>query len=186
MVGYMSQETQKIAVVYNSKYGSTKRYASWIASEVDADLFEDTTVKASDLYKYTTIVFGGSLHAVGIKGIKLITKNYEALKDKKLVVFAVGCSPGYSGDLVKVFDHNFPHIPKDKIHFFYLRGAFNYNNLSAADKLLMNTLKAKIKLKKEEGMSKDAAELLAYYDHPADWTDKNNVNPIIGCIKTKQ
>lgn len=181
----MLQEAKNIVVIYNSKYGSTKRYAEWIASQVNADLFEDTKIKISELCKYTTIVFGGSLHAVGIKGIKLITKNYELLQNKKMIVFAVGCSPGYKEALTQVFNHNFIHIPNNNLHFFYLRGAFNYANLSATDKLLMNTLKVKIKLKKETEIDEDSTALLACYDHAVDWTDKNNILPIIECISAK-
>ncbi|WP_069999927.1 flavodoxin domain-containing protein [Cellulosilyticum sp. I15G10I2] len=178
----MSKEVPLTVVIYNSKYGSTKHYATWIAKEINADLFEDSHIKLSDLTKYSTIVFGGSLHAVGIKGVKLITKNYEALKNKKIIVFAVGCSPGYPEALTQVFNHNFKLIPKDKINFFYLRGAFNYNKLSPSDKLLMNALKAKIKLKKDDEINEDSKSLLACYDTPHDWTHKDLVVPIIKCI----
>jgi hypothetical protein len=33
------------------------------------------------------------LHAVGITGVKLITDNFEQLKNKKIIVFGTGCSP---------------------------------------------------------------------------------------------
>ncbi|NLE01149.1 MAG: flavodoxin, partial [Fibrobacter sp.] len=52
----------KIIVVYKSKYGTTKRYAEWIAEEVKADLFEQSAVSVEDLLKYDIIVYGGSLH----------------------------------------------------------------------------------------------------------------------------
>lgn len=55
-------------VIYRSKYGSAKRYAEWIAQEVKADLFDGSKVSPADLEKYDTIVFGGSLYAVGILG----------------------------------------------------------------------------------------------------------------------
>lgn len=179
----MFQDTIKTAVIYNSKYGSTKRYANWIADEIHADLFEDSEIKINDLSQYNTIVFGGSLHAVGIKGIKLITKNFEILQDKKIIVFAVGCSPAHKEALEQVYNHNFNNTFNGTVHFFYLRGAFNYNDLSAADKLMMNALKAKIKMKKENELDEDAKNLLACYNHPADWTDKKAILPIVECIK---
>lgn len=180
----MPNYPEKIAVIFNSKYGSTKRYAAWIAEEINGDLLEDKNIVVNDLIKYDTIVFGGSLHAVGIKGVKMITKNYTSLEAKKIIVFAVGCSPGYKEGVEQVYKHNFSHIPNDKINFFYLRGAFNYENLSVSDKFLMNTLKAKIQMKKVNEIDSDAKALLACYDHPVDWTDKKNINPIIECIRT--
>ena len=179
----MLQKAIKAAIIYNSKYGSTKRYAKWIADELQADLFEDATIKITDLSQYNIIIFGGSLHAVGIKGIKLITKNFKELQDKKIIVFAVGCSLPHKEALAQVYHHNFNRLPNAAINFFYLRGAFNYNDLSSSDKLMMNALKAKLKMKKESELSEDAKNLLACYDHAADWTDKNTILPIIECTK---
>ena len=68
-------------VVYKTKYGSTKTYAEWIAEELSADIRDAKTVKADDLLKYDTIIYGGGLYAEGINGVSLITKNYEKLKD---------------------------------------------------------------------------------------------------------
>ena len=69
-------------VVYKTKYGSTKTYAEWIAEELSADIRDAKTVKADDLLKYDTIIYGGGLYAEVINGVSLITKNYEKLKDK--------------------------------------------------------------------------------------------------------
>ena len=61
----------KIAIVYKSKYGSTKKYAQWIAQESSGDLFESSKVKAKKISEYDIIVFGGGLYAGGIDYSKL-------------------------------------------------------------------------------------------------------------------
>ena len=61
----------RTVVIYRSTSGFTKRYAEWIAEELKADLFEARKIDAPKLADYDLIVFGGSLHAVGINGIKL-------------------------------------------------------------------------------------------------------------------
>lgn len=180
----MSEQTKKIAVIYKSKYGSTKRYAEWIADDVNADLFESSKVKIEDLQNYETIVFGGSLHAVGIKGVKLITDNFELLKNKKIIVFGVGASAERADAIKHVLEYNFNEDIIKKINFFYLRGAFNYSKLSFIDKMLMNALKAKLKMKKEEDLDEDSKGLLASYDNPVDWTDKKAIIPIVECINS--
>lgn len=58
----------KIAVVYKSKYGSSKKYAEWIADELKAELFEHSKIKKDDLLKYDTIIYGGGLYAGSISG----------------------------------------------------------------------------------------------------------------------
>lgn len=174
----------KVVVIYKSKYGSTKRYAEWIAEEAKADLHEASEVKTEDLAKYDVIVFGGSLHAVGIKGIKLITDNFEKIKDKRLIVYGVGASPVREDAIKSVIESNFKGNMRDKINFFYLRGAFNYDKLSIGDKMLMNALKLKIKSKKEGELDEDSKGLLECYDNPVDWTDKKAIEPIVKCINS--
>jgi menaquinone-dependent protoporphyrinogen IX oxidase len=177
----MLNNEKKVAVIYKSKYGSTKGYAEWIARDVDGDLFESSKIRIEDLSNYDTIVFGGSLHAVGITGVKLITDNFEKLRNKKIVVFAIGCSPAREEAIKHVKNHNFAVDIKDKIEFFYLRGAFNYNKLNFIDKIMMALLKRKLKKKKEE-LDEDSKGLLASYDNPVDWTDEKAIVPIVKYI----
>lgn len=58
----------KTAVVFKSKYGSTKKYAQWIAEELSCDIFERKNVKSDDLEAYDTVIYGGGLYAGGVKG----------------------------------------------------------------------------------------------------------------------
>lgn len=175
----------KIVVVYKTKYGSAKHYAEWISNEVNADLFEATEVSLEKLLNYDTIVYGGSLYAVGILGFSIIKNNYEKLRNKKIIVFSVGASPAHPETIEEVKNRNLTAQMKKNIVFFHLRGGFNYSNLSFADKIKMSLLKLKIKLKKEEKRSKDEKGMLVSYDKPADWTNKKSIIPIVDSIKSK-
>jgi menaquinone-dependent protoporphyrinogen IX oxidase len=178
----MGEKTDKTIVIYKSKYGSTKKYAQWIAKRVQGDLVENSEVKLGDLQKYDTIILGGSLHAVGIKGVKLLTENFEQLKDKQIIVFAVGCSPVTEEAINHIINHNFTEEIKERINFFYLRGAFNYKKLNLIDKLLMLALKFKIKMQKKGELDEDTKALLDSYDNPVDFTDEEAIAPIIESI----
>ena len=46
-----------IAVVYQSHYGTTKKYAEWIAQALGADLLYRKKVSVSELSQYGTIIF---------------------------------------------------------------------------------------------------------------------------------
>jgi len=182
----MSLSSVKIAVIYKSKYGTTKRYAEWIAQEVHGELFEQSQISVEDLTNYNIIIYGGSLHAVGIKGVKLITANYEKLKDKKIIVFAVGASKGNVNDLTSVIEHNFKGEMKEKIPLFYCRGGFNFQTLSFLDKTLMSAMKKKIELSKKSDMDEETRQFLDSYEHPVDFTDKSYILPIIEEVKKYQ
>ncbi len=179
----MTENTNKVVVIYKSKYGSTKRYAQWIADEVNADLYEKSKISSKELLKYDTIVYGGSLYAVGILGIAMIEKNFKKLKDKKVIVFSVGASPAHPQVVTSIKENNFTDEMIEKIHFFHLRGAFNYNNLKPIDKFLMFMLKKKLEHKNYEALSKDAKGMLESYGRSIDWSSRGSIDPIIKCIK---
>ena len=178
----MLEHTKKIAVIYKSKYGSTKKYAEWIARDVEGDLFECSKIKVNDLLKYDIIVYGGSLHAVGINGVKLITNNFEKLKNKNIIVFATGCSPVKEEAIAAVIESNFNMDIKESINFFYLRGAFNYKKLNFIDKMMMSALKRKLSAKKTEDLDEDSKGLLSVYNNPVDWTDEKAIIPLVSAI----
>jgi len=158
----------KTIVVYKSKSGFSKKYASWIANELSAD---------QELESYDTIIYGGGLYASGINGVKLITKNLHRLEDKRIVVFASGASPPRKDDLEKVENNNFTKEQQKKIHFFYLRGGFDYNKLTPIDKLLMKLLKWRLKTKAT--LTPDEKGMLALYNIPTDFTKRKNIEEII-------
>jgi len=174
----------KTVVIYKSKTGFTKKYAEWIAEELSADIFNASDVDINMLNEYDTIIYGGSLYAVGIIGIGLIKKNINKLKDKRLVVFATGASPSRDNVINEVINKNFTVDEQKYIKFFYLRGGFNYNKLNFFDKFLMKLLKLKIKNKKQEDLSADEKGMLAIYDKPVDFTDKKNISKIITYVSS--
>lgn len=171
----------KTVVVYKSKTGFTKKYAQWIAEDLSADIFEVSKINIDMLTSYDTIIYGGSLYAVGILGVKNITKNIDKLKDKKIIVFATGASPSRIEAINEVKDANFTNEQQKYIRFFYLRGGFNYSKLSTFDKFLMTLLKLKIKMKKE--LTSDEKGMLACYDRPADFAKKTNLVELIKYAK---
>lgn len=172
----------KTVVIYKSKTGFTKKYAEWIAEELSADIFNVTEITIDTLKEYDTVIYGAGLYVVGINGVKFITKNLDKLKNKKIAVFATGVSPSRSSDIEKVKDSNFTLEQQKYIKFFYLRGGFNYNNLTVIDKVLMTFLKWKIKSKKE--LTPDEKGMLAVYNKPVDYTIKKNIDEILVYINS--
>lgn len=170
----------KSIVIYKSKTGFTKKYAQWIAEELSADLLEASMVIADKLAAYDTVIYGGGLYAVGINGVKLITKNLDKLQDKKVVIFATGASPSCAEAIHDVMSKNFTPDEQQTIHFFYLRGGFDYNKLKTFEKILMNLLKWNLKRKKQ--LTPDEKGMLAAYEQPVDFTRKRNIDEIIAYV----
>jgi menaquinone-dependent protoporphyrinogen IX oxidase len=174
-------ENSKVVVIYRSKTGFTKNYATWLAEELKCDLLEGDKVKINDLSGYDTIIYGAGLYAIGISGIKLITKNMEQLKDKKIVVFAVGASPSRDETTEEIRKANIPVDQLDRIQFFYLRGGFDYGRLATFYKFLMKL--KKMQLKKIKNPDGDVRGMLASYDRPLDFTNKKYIKPILDSLE---
>ena len=176
----------KAAVLYKSKTGFVKKYAGWIAQELSADLFEVSKVKIGMLTPYDTIVYGGSLHAVGIIGLKFIKKNLDKLGGKKLAVFASGASPARPEVVKQITSANFTPDQQKLIKVFYMRGGFNYDKLPFFDKVIMSLMKRRIMNKKKKGLTltPDETGMLAAYDKPVDFTRKKYIEELVAYIKS--
>lgn len=167
-----------IAVIYKSKYGTTKKYAGWIAIKLDADLYEITDITSADLLDYNTIIYGSSLNMGKIKGLNFITKNYEKIKDKNVIVYAVGLYDNNEDTINKIKEVNFSEEFSNKAKLFYLKGSIDYKNLSLVDKLLMQGLKKSLE-RKSDDLDKISKELLESFYSKIDYTDKNLIYPLV-------
>lgn len=172
----------KTLVIYRSKTGFSKAYAAWIAKVLDADLFEYRAVHPEQFVAYDTIIYGGGLYAVGINGIDLIKDNLKSLKDKQVIVFATGATPARQETTDYIRNANFTPEQQEMIHFFYLRGGFNYHQLALADKVLMNLLKMRLNRKKE--LTPDERGMLAAFDQPIDFTKEQNLAPLLLSLRS--
>lgn len=167
-------------VVYKSYYGSTKKYAGWIADELDADLFEASKIHAGGLQKYKTIIYGGGLYAGGILGVSLITKAFDQLRDKNIVVFTVGLAdPANRSQFAPLIEKNFTKEMQKTIRIFHFRGAVDYKNLSFVHKSMMSLLKAKVGKVDEKDRDAETKMMLETYGQVVDFTDRSFIQPLI-------
>jgi menaquinone-dependent protoporphyrinogen IX oxidase len=173
----------KTAVVYRTKYGSTKKYADWIAEAVGADLLDAAKIRIGDLLGYDTIIYGGGLYAGGILGFSLIKKNYEKLSGKNLIVFAVGATLKKEDAAKEVKEINLPEEMRS-IPFFLLRGGLNYKKMNVIDRVLMFLRVNSIKKKDPGTLDNDSKGVLATYGKVVDFTSKKAIEPIVSLIKS--
>ena len=169
-----------IAIIYKSKYGSTKKYAEWIAQETKADLFDSSKIDIQKLMDYDTIVYGGGIYANGIAGISAITKNYEKLKDKRIMVFTVGiASTDDKKAFLPIIEKNFSKEMRENIEFFHFRGEIDYKNLGIIHKSMLTMLKAKSSKDGEKKISDEDIEILVVNKGKLDFKDKNSIEPLL-------
>lgn len=173
----------KKVIIYGSKYGTTEKYAKWIAAATGAELMKYKEASIEKLQKYDTIIYGGGLYGTRILGFKALKKSYGELKNKKIVVFAVGASRESREVIARIKAINFTDEMKHNIQLFYLRGGLNYPAMSTKDRLLMLMLKVSIKVRKEEKRDADMNSILATYGKKVDFTQRSAIQPIIKYLK---
>jgi len=167
----------KTVVVYKSISGFTKKYAEWIAEELEAELLRLKKIDIDILLKYDMIIYGGSLHAAGISGVSIIKDNLNKLRGKNIIVFATGASPSKESTVSEVRDSNFSAEEQKQIQFYYFRGGFDFNKLNLINKILMTLLKWKMKLKRDR--TSDEKGMLGAYSKPMDFTKKENTKELL-------
>ncbi|MDK2586148.1 flavodoxin domain-containing protein [Romboutsia sedimentorum] len=170
---------KKTVVIYKSKYGSTKRYAGWIALKLDADLYEVRDIRVRDLDDYDTIIYGGGLYIGKINGIKFLIDNYEKIKNKKIIVFAVGMESNNIDINKKTLDMNFDEDMINNINLFNFIGAFDYSKLNLIDKVLMKRLKSRISKKNITDMTDEDKIVLEGFDKLIDLCDKKSIHILV-------
>lgn len=170
---------EKVAVIYKSKYGATKRYAGWIALKLDADLYELSDISKNDLKKYDRIIYGGPLYRGKIKGIKFITNNYDNIKDKKISLFMVGMKSFEESYINTTLINNIDQEVINNIDVFYFRGKLNYKELSIKDRIVIYGLREKITDKYQQDISADEKIILEIINKPIDYIDKKSIDVLL-------
>lgn len=169
-------------ILYQSKYGSTKKYADWLVEETGYDCVETKNAKAANLQNYDVIILGGGVYASGIAGLQFIKKNIGRLADKKIAVFAVGASPYDEKAIMQIREMHF----KDElsnISLFYCRGAWDEEKMKFADRTLCKMLQKAVAKQNPEEYEPWQKALMCAVGQKCDWTDKSYLEPLLKHIE---
>ncbi|GAI78073.1 unnamed protein product, partial [marine sediment metagenome] len=147
-----------------------------------ADLLRLEKIDIDILLKYDIIIYGGSLHAVGINGVNIIKSNLTKLRNKNIIIFTTGASPSKESTISEVKDSNFSAEEQKQIQFYYFRGGFDFNKLNLINKILMILFKWKIKSKRDK--TPDEKGVLAAYSKPMDFTKKENIKELLEYVRS--
>ena len=178
----------KIVVIYDSKYGSTERYAQWIAQALSCSALKRKTVRPKNLYDYDTIIYGGGLYAGGLNGISFLTRNYNILKEKHVVLFTCGIA---NPDKPETADHIKNSLSKtlspemtEQFHLFHFRGSIDYSKLNMIHKLMMFMLRNMLLKKDPHTLSEEDKQLLNNYGGHIDFPYPKSIDPLVYDVLT--
>ncbi|SCI76817.1 flavodoxin [uncultured Clostridium sp.] len=177
--------SKKVAVIYKTKYGSTKKYAGWMTLKLDADLYEITDIRPKHLLEYDAIVFGAGIYRGKINGINFIKENYDKVRDKELFIFTVGMESLNESKKEVIIKNNLDDFKDKDFKLYNFKGSFEYKSLNILDKIMMKTLKKFIENKNKVDLTEDDLNILKGFEEKVDLTDKKSINDLIEQINKK-
>lgn len=173
---------KKGMILYQSKYGATKKYVDWLVKMTGYDCIETSMATGNEAEQYETIILCGGIYASGIAGLSFLKKNISRLKDKQLAVFCVGASPYDDAAFHEIKRHNLKDGLKD-IPVFYGRGAWNESKMSFKDRTLCKLLQKSVAKKDPDTYEPWMKALMCAAGQTCDWTDKAYLTPLLEYLK---
>ena len=164
-------------IMYQSKYGATKKYANWLVEMTGFDCMETPNATLDMVLQYKTIVLCGGIYASGIAGLSFVKKHFRDLNDKKIAVFCVGASPYDEQAFNEIKKHNLKGELSD-IPLFYGRGAWDESLMSFKDRTLCKLLQKAIAKKDPNTYEPWMKALMCSVGKSCDWTDRKYLAPI--------
>jgi menaquinone-dependent protoporphyrinogen IX oxidase len=168
-------------VLYKSKYGHTKQYATWIADDLDFELKDFSKFNKRDIDSYETIIFGSGVYMGKMNQIKSVLKMFS---NKPIIIFACAGNPGLEKEINDIKETNFN--PEDLAYhkFFYLPGGVDFSKVKGFMKLLVNMFHFILKHKKN--LTNDEKQILKGYTDPTYYVDKKYIKDIVDYVKSNK
>lgn len=176
----------RIVVIFESKYGSTKRYAEWISDALSCPVYEKNKFPPNELMHYDTIIYGGGLYAGGVSGISLLTKNFSLLRNKNVILFTCGLAdpadPANTRHILESLSKVLsPEMP-DNIQIFHLRGGIDYSKLTLVHKSMMKMLYKMLAKQDYSSLRNEDRQMLDTYGKIVDFTSRETIEPLVGYV----
>ena len=173
---------KKAFVIYASKYGTTEKYARWIADEIDAGVSDVKRVKTLKIFQNETIIFGGAMQAGNVRGIDYISKHKDILEGKTLIIFTCGISnPEDTAEMEKIDAAIRAKLPENlqNAQIFHLRGGVDYSKLGFVDKTMLGMMCKMLKNKPSEELTEDERVIIEAYGKSVDFMSRESIAPIV-------
>ena len=194
---------EKTIVIYTSKYGSAKQYAEWIGEELSCPVKALKDVTKEELSGYSTLIYGGGVHAGGIEGFDTFKKwlkpmlsdaYYEAHDDKlefkaenykpekRVIVFAAGVNVTGFDARAQLRDVNFDKKWLRPLTCYFFEGRYDPGEVKGIDKFIMGFVK---KTLNDKGLNMKPEErvLLDRIENGCNLVNRKQIEPLIEEIR---
>ena len=126
-------------IIFNSRGGSTRRYALMLASATGGTAVPVKEVRPAQMQAADTVVFASWLMAGSLQGGGFVKRHWHILKEKRTVLAVVGLGRMLDEKLWGEYAARaFTPEMRDSLRVFYLRGAYHPAERSILVRRLMS------------------------------------------------
>lgn len=164
----------KNIVLYKSKYGNTRRYATWIAEELGWELRDFSDFHKKEIGEYHTVIFGSGVYMGKMNQIK---KALRMFQDKPIIFFACAGNNNDPAEIEVIRKGNFTEAQRAFHAFFYLPGGVDLSKVQGLYKIMLQVFK-KVMERKKQKTPEDIAILDGFYN-PTHYVDRKHIDAIV-------
>lgn len=112
----------KTLICFKTKHGATEKYMNWLKAEISSNIKTfDEFSRNDDFSDYDTIVISSGTYAGLMPLNRFLKRNWEKLKNKNVIVVAVGAAP--ADDKWSLWSYNrIPLKIRENIKYFKIMG----------------------------------------------------------------
>ena len=174
---------EKTLIVYKSKYGTTRKYAEWLAEDLSARALEARDVRQEDLDGADTLIFGGGLYAGGILVAPFLKKHYDQLRGKRVALFTCGLGdPAVADNVANIRSSVARKLGSgalEELALFHLRGGMDYSKLSFIHRKMMTMVLKAVEHRKEDMRTEEEWQMINTFGKTVDFTDRASLAPLV-------
>ena len=180
---------KRALVIYKSVYGSTEKYAGWIAEELKCDMVKKEDAGKINMDDYDVIIYGGGMYAEKVNGIDFLVSSFEKIKDKQVILFTCGLAdPNIEknrANILKGVYKSFTEEMKRSVRVFCFRGGIDYSKLSFVHRAMMSMMYKIISKKcdKDPRALEENGYFLETYGKAVDFSDRKTIETLIEYVK---
>lgn len=170
-------------VLYSSRYGAAKEYARMLSESLGCTAYNVKETPLDAAGQARQVILCGGIYAGGLSGVSWLRKNSRVLKDKKIVLFAVGASPWDEKAVRQIQERNLKGLPPDTV-LFYGRGAWDESAMSFTDRTLCRMLQKSVAKKDPETCEPWEKALLEASGRSCSWIDEKYLESVYRYLET--
>lgn len=169
----------KTLIIYESKYGSTEKYAKDIGTRVDADVVPFKKFKWKNIDNYDIVVFGSYIRGGNITKVNDFLQHWGEMDGKAVIVFAVGMSLATKESREQLINSNV--LYDLHLRFYQFQGTFDFSKLKFPDNFMFNQSIKMMQAHPEMGGSPEQLDWIK--ENPINVYDSDKVERVVTVIQ---